>query len=207
MQLKIFGESVGELEERCYIVVDEDSKKCLVIDPGADYPRIKEIIDGEKATPVAVLLTHGHFDHVGGVNEFLKAGVKAYIYDGEKEILADPKKNLSAFFDDAPIPNPDEIESLQEKTYYFEPFEVKVILTPGHTKGSVCFLIDDNLFCGDTLFSHGYGRYDLPSGNKDELFSSLKSLKTLPDLTAYPGHGPITSIRDEKENGILKDIK
>lgn len=187
---------VGDLQVNCYIV--SNGTDAVVIDPGDEYENIINGAQGKKIK--AVLLTHGHFDHTGAVNKFQKDGAEVYVSKNEEHMLSDgysclaepfgfPFNKIQAdhIFDDG------DILEIANMTF-------KVILTPGHTTGSVCFLADDILFSGDTLFQGSVGRWDFPGGDFEVLTSSIKEkLYALPENTVvYAGHGGETTIGEEK---------
>jgi len=190
MELKTI--KVGPIRTNCYIIKKND--KTLVIDPGEDAEKILKIsgkID-------YVLLTHGHFDHVGALKKLKENNSLTKIYL-QKEALGEYKKaNLFAGFVGQRIdkpPKPDVI--YQELPNLINGLEI--IKTPGHTKGSICFLLNGYLFSGDTLFKGTYGRVDLPYSNPEDMLESLKKLSQLDDdLKIMPGHG---------DGSILKKIK
>lgn len=185
----------GIYDANCYIVMDEENKEAVVLDPGGDGPRLEKIIDEMGAKVKYILLTHGHVDHVGGV-EYLadKYKVPFYINKIDEELMERDNsvygsiRKADGYLQDGDILN------FGNKT-------IKVIHTPGHTKGGVCFLIDDNCFTGDTLFQGSIGRTDFIGGDFKEIISSIKTkLLTLgDDVQVYPGHGSSSTIAFEKE--------
>lgn len=190
---------VGDVVTNCYIF---GNKEVVIIDPGDDATKIESIIVENDLIPRAILLTHGHFDHFLGCC-YLKQRFKlpVYAHHEEKEVLLNPVYNLSYLIGseikitcDGYFENGDVFE--------FADFSLKVLHTPGHTPGSSCFLSDNILFSGDTLFKDSYGRSDLPLGNQDMIYRSIKEkLLTLPRNTkVYPGHGVPTTIGDELKN-------
>ena len=190
MELKTI--KVGPIRTNCYIIKKND--KTLVIDPGEDAEKILKIsgkID-------YVLLTHGHFDHVGALKKLKENNSLTKIYL-QKEALGEYKKaNLFAGFVGQRIdkpPKPDVI--YQELPNLINGLEI--IKTPGHTKGSICFLLNGYLFSGDTLFKGTYGRVDLPYSNPEDMLESLKKLSQLDDdLKIMPGHGDGSILKKEK---------
>lgn len=184
----------------CYLV--NYNNQSIIIDPSVGLKEIMEELGDSKL--VAVLLTHGHFDHILSLEEILNYyQVPLYLHSDATFKLADAKKNYSLLTGKKivinlenylvkTIQNGDELDILPEK-------KVKVYETPGHTDCSVCYLIDDSLFTGDTLFKETVGRTDLYSGNQEVLKTSIELLKTLPDQTkVYPGHEEETTIYHEK---------
>ena len=191
--------TVGPIETNCYLVSREDRDDALIIDPGAEGSRIRAALKGKK--PAAVLLTHGHFDHTGALEEF--AGVPIYIHPADEIMLRDPEWSVGGLNGDT-APRPEATGFVQEGAKLcLAGLDIAVLHTPGHTLGSVCYRIGDCLFTGDTLFQHGYGRTDFPGGDFRALLSSLRRLlKGEEDLRVYPGHGPETTIFRERK-GML----
>ena len=161
----------GVLDENCYVLIND--KECLVIDPGDDYPKIKEVVGDNKV--LGVLITHSHFDHIGALRNFLtKRSIKIF------------KKS-----------------SLTENKYTIGNFNFECLYTPGHSKDSVSFYFKDGkaMFVGDFIFKESVGRSDLPGGDINELKESLEKIKKYDDdITLYPGHGEKTTLKYEKEN-------
>ena len=200
----IIKRTVGNVETNCYIVVNDASRECFIVDPGDEADVLVKAIEDAKAVPKAILLTHGHFDHIYAVDSLVrKYGIPVYASEKEAELLKTPRMNCSAFYgrEASVIP-----ENYIEDGDIFEiaGFKIKGIHTPGHTKGSMCFYIEseDVLFSGDTLFKESVGRTDLPTGNTHLLLESLRDkIIVLPAETKiYPGHGPETELDYEKRN-------
>ena len=194
---------LGELWTNCYLIWDS-SKKGIIVDPGGDAKEVAQFIRENGIDIEYILLTHGHSDHIGGLQDvrgLAKYGVA--IHRDDADCLTDSRKNLSAAFGTAfSVPAAEKILSDGDRLQVGE-LNIEVIHTPGHTAGGVCFYIKDNkeefLLCGDTLFMRSIGRTDLPGGNEDTLINSLRKLERFSDdIKAYPGHGPITSIGEEK---------
>lgn len=203
--------TVGPLAENCIIVYDEETKDCVIIDPGADGEDILEEV--ENFNVKAILATHGHLDHVGQVG-FLKEKLNIPFYMNKKDeflINDDIFPGFAFMLKATKCPNPD-FDIKEGDILKFGNLEFKVIETPGHTPGSVCFFNEKEkiLISGDTLFASSVGRVDLPGGNGEEMEKSLKKLMNLPqDTVVYPGHGGKTTIGKEKRSnpfitGIFK---
>ena len=198
---------VGPIQTNCYVLVS-DKDEGIVIDPGASGKRIAEVLDKEGVKPVAVLLTHGHFDHVSGAEELCAQydALPVYILDKEMKTLKDPETNLTAVMsyeakDFSPLIT-DTFSDGDEKE--IAGFKFRVIWTPGHTTGGCSYFFPEEkmLFPGDTLFCESAGRTDFKGGStSDEIHSIRERLLTLPeDTTVYPGHDSTTTIAFEKIN-------
>lgn len=169
--MKIETVITGVLEENCYVLIKDNS--CLVVDPGDDYQKIKEVIGENKV--LGVLITHSHFDHIGALRNFLtKRSVKIF------------KKS-----------------NLEEKEYELGPFKFKCIYTPGHSSDSVTFYFEDIniMFVGDFIFKGSIGRCDLPTGDENKMKESIEMIKNYKeDTLIYNGHGPSTTLKEEINN-------
>lgn len=195
--------TLGSMATNTYIVYGENGEG-FIVDPAAESEIIKIKTTELKADIKAILLTHGHFDHIGAL-EKVKQIYNADVYAGEKEkeILESSEKNLSAYFE-KPFIGKADIYVKDGESIKVADFDIKVIETPGHTIGSVCYLVSKEdeqvLISGDTLFAGSYGRYDFPTGNYSQLMSSIKEkLLTLDEsLSVYPGHNEDTTIGEEK---------
>ncbi|MBM5607313.1 MBL fold metallo-hydrolase [Listeria ivanovii] len=189
----------GIIQENCYIIYQDNL--ALIVDPGAEASKIKAVIAELQVTPIAVLLTHCHYDHIGALEEIRKAySIPVYVSPKEQEWLINPALNLSAHIAETPIvANPAEHE-LKLGEYNIEGFHFKVVPTPGHSVGSLSFIFDDFVIVGDALFKGSIGRTDLYTGDFDTLINSITTeLFILPDdLRAYSGHGEMTTIGHEK---------
>lgn len=197
---------VGSFEVNSSIL-DIDGK-AWIVDPGSDADRILEIVARNRLTPEAILLTHGHFDHIGAISEIQRHFPELKVYVGEDDIpvITHPMNQMPPEYPPADLP-----ENIIYASVLDGSNSIKTISTPGHTPGGVCYFIEGDektppiLFSGDTLFAGSAGRTDLPGGDMIKLTSSLKKLAQLPGETVViPGHGPLTTIELEiKSNPFM----
>jgi len=198
---------VGFAQTNAYICYDHDTKKGILIDPGGEAAKIRGIIDKHGINIAAILLTHGHLDHIGASDE-LRDSLKVAVYTSKKEahLANDQNLNGTSLFRMKPI-NVTVDHFLQDgEEVDFGCGKITVMHTPGHTHGHLSFYLPhaDILFSGDCLFRDSYGRYDLPTGDFPTLRQSLMMLFDLPAQTVvYPGHGPSTTIEYEKINNHI----
>lgn len=195
---------LGSLKTNCYIIINEQTKEAVIIDPAAQAQKLVEKIEEQSIKPVAILLTHGHFDHIMGATDLIKSyPIPIYACIDEKELLGNAKMNCSELFG-KPFTLVPDICFKDNEILNLAGMSIKVLHTPGHTIGGTCYYFFEEgvLVSGDTLFFESLGRSDFPTGNTSCLIESIqKKLMTLPDLTkVYPGHGASTTIGHEKHN-------
>ena len=201
-KIMIRSVTVSECYTNCYICMNKDTKEGFIVDPGDDELKISVNVSRLEMIPKAILLTHGHFDHIGAVNQ-LKEGYNIPVIVGAKEekVLTDSRMNLSSMFGEPVKVNGDKFLEDGEN-FQVAGFDIQYVLTPGHTPGSGCFYIEEEqvLFSGDTLFQASRGRTDFPGGSESDIIKSIKNkLLVLPGETeVYPGHMNITNIDSEK---------
>lgn len=193
---------VSEAFTNCYLVKNEETNEGFIIDPGGSALKISRIIEQMQMTPKAILLTHGHFDHIGAVDELRdRYNVKVYVSEEESKFMQNYNNNLSVFFGEGMIVKPD-ISIRDGEELEIAGIKMKFILTPGHTPGSGCFYVEDEgvLFSGDTLFCMSRGRTDFPGGSEREIIDSIRNkLLVLPGETVVlAGHNEQTTIDNEK---------
>ncbi|MBU1726336.1 MAG: MBL fold metallo-hydrolase [Candidatus Omnitrophica bacterium] len=192
---------VGPMQVNCYVLANAKGSKAIIIDPGAEVRKIKQVLDKYGLTPEFVVNTHGHYDHIGSDDKF---GVPVYIHKDDVCFLKDANLNLSGLFSvpyqvDAKI-----IELEDGESIGIEDIKLKVMHIPGHTPGGIALIMQKPsnkiVFTGDALFCQGIGRSDLAGGNAEELIKFIREkLLTLADETViYPGHGPSSTIGQEK---------
>jgi len=223
----VTGFPAGAFAANCYLVAPAPGEECVIIDPGQDAQRgIEELLDRYRLKPIAVLLTHGHVDHMWSVAPVCGAkGIPAYIHPDDREMLADPAKGMSLmakqqFLGGMTFSEPDDVKALRDgEIVHLAGLDFQIGHAPGHTPGSVTFRRAsgntgghddlDALFTGDLLFAGSIGRTDLPGGDHETILRSLARTLTLPDATVVlPGHGPTTTIGDErKTNPFLTGLQ
>ncbi len=187
----VYAMELGVLPTLCYIVCPEGGGVCAVVDPACDAAAIKDRAAGLGLSIGAVLLTHGHFDHIGAAEELAAGGIPVYLHPLDRPMLADPSKNGSeAFGLPAVVCAADTTGVADGDTVRVGDMSFSVMHTPGHTPGSVCYLFDGGIFTGDTMFRSGYGRTDLWGGSFPDMIASLRRLAPYRRNSAiYPGHG------------------
>ena len=191
--------AVGPVRANCYIVSLPGREDCALIDPGGEPEKILKAVGRRKVA--AILLTHGHFDHIGGVAGVLSPDTALYIHPLDEPMLGDPETNMAVLVGShlsiqaktAPVREGDVITAAG--------IDFIVLHTPGHTPGGVCYQVGGALFTGDTMFKDGYGRTDFPGGSWKDLYTSMKRLLAMQkNYSVYPGHDDTTSISLEREH-------
>ena len=198
--MKIIKKPVGLLAANCYLLVSEQ-ENAAVIDPGGDADVIMDLLREHKLSLAMILLTHGHFDHIGGLFGLHNAfpGVPVYIQQADGEMLTDPVKNLSADLGMPYSPIRDFIPLADGDTLTLDELKIRLMHVPGHSKGSSVYLVGEAMFSGDTLFRGSIGRHDLYGGDYQTIVRSFSRLAALDgDYTVYPGHGEDTTLGYER---------
>ena len=202
-EVKIGRMMIGSYQTNCYFLFREETKKAIVIDPADNGKLIYDKLTQNGYSVEAILLTHGHFDHIWGSNELRElSGAKIYALDKEQTLCEDVSNNLSAMVGRAYTVVPDEYVT-DGAELEFDNIKLRVIATPGHTIGSCCYYCEKAgiLISGDTLFQESTGRTDFPTGSMSSIVRSIRErLFILPEETkVYPGHGDSTTIGYEKK--------
>lgn len=200
--MNIYFFTVGPFAEHTYILSNEETKEAYLIDPGGENEKVLSYLKKTGLRVKALLVTHGHIDHVAGAAE-LQKNLEAPLWMSAKDqYLLDLLPKISSYFGFSSVPVPNIDQSLLGGEWIdFGEAKIEVIATPGHTPGGLCYRIENDIFVGDTLFDGSIGRTDLPGGNYDELIQSIKTkLLTLDEsLVVHCGHGPSTTLRKEKK--------
>ena len=203
--MKLYHLSQGPLRVNTYFLVNEDTKEAVVIDSGENYKKVKLTEQTLGIKIKVVLLTHAHFDHAGNAKKLQDDGAKIYIskYDfnkllNEENLASDFGRKFEYLTADVTFEDGQELNVCG--------IRIKTILTPGHTDGSACFIVDNMLFTGDTLFLESVGRTDFISGNRNDLVASVKKLFALDgEYVVYPGHESFTTLDHERKNNVFVD--
>jgi len=191
--------TVGELEVNCYLIYSNGSGKCFIVDPGDESGKIINAVNELDLNPEAVILTHAHIDHCGGISSVLSEfNIPLLMHKEDLPVLnSSINKEISEALGLQMSPQPDKYFSDGE-AIKCDGITIKIIHTPGHTPGSVCLKVDGLLFTGDTLFAGSIGRTDLPGGDFKTIQSSLDKLRALPpEIIILPGHGNSTTLKRE----------
>lgn len=202
--MKVVKYVLGMLKTNCYFVINMVSNQVIIIDPADQAASIRQKIEEKQWKPVAVLLTHGHYDHIMAAKELSEEyNIPLYASEAEVELLQNPEINMSFTMNHNYSLTPDVLVKDNE-ILNLANMKIKVLQTPGHTAGGVCYYLYENdvLFSGDTLFFESVGRTDLPTGNSAQLFESIRNkLMVLKDeIEVYPGHGQYTTIAHERSH-------
>jgi len=207
MQYKKF--ITGPLEVNTYVVA-HPACSCIIIDPSSGCGEVISYLTAESLRPCAILLTHGHFDHIMGLNEIIDVfnGTPVFIHSGDRSFLSDPMKNGSILVVGENFTFTKDVSLLSDGTMKLDQFEFTVLHLPGHTAGGCAFLFGQVCFCGDVIFAGSVGRTDLPGGDFRQLISGIqeKILTLPPDTVLCPGHGGRTTVdREKRLNPFLQE--
>ncbi len=187
--------------QNCYLLRRRDTVDALLIDPGLQVQRVLHEIDAEGLRVERILITHGHVDHIAGVPAArLVTGAPVAVHPDDRSILDWDRIQQLPFIPEGFTPFPIDLELQSDLVLTFQDLTLRVLHTPGHTEGSVCFLFGLDCFAGDTLFQRSIGRTDLPGGDTEKLIFSIQNIlyRLPPKTVVYPGHGPKTTIEEEQ---------
>ncbi len=200
--MKLHSLILGPLAVNCYII-ESEAKNAVAIDIGGNYSKLKALLDENRLTLKKILLTHGHYDHIGGVADAVAdTGAEVYIHSSDAPMLTSESLSLAQFVCNDTFKKVTEYNTVKEgDEIVLDELKFKVMNTPGHTKGCVCYHCCENLFTGDTLFAGSMGRTDFPSGSVNEMKKSLSRLAEIKEnLNVYPGHNDFSTLDFEKKN-------
>ena len=189
--LKLYTLPLGSYQTNCYIIHEENAKTCCIIDPGYSPEAVLDQVDELGLSVEAILLTHGHFDHVGGVKQ-IAAETGCDVYLCTEDLSMPPMMTAGPLYYTKSYGEGSQLR--------LAGLDIAVLHTPGHTPGSVCLMVQEHIFSGDTLFAGSCGRTDLPGGDWATILKSLRRLSGLEgNYWVHPGHGASTTLRDEKK--------
>ena len=203
IQMQVEHLTVGPVQTNCYLAINKETKEAIIIDPGDDADRIGMRLKQLEAKPVAILLTHGHFDHAGAAKALAaQYDILVYAHEKEAETLEDSRMNLSGPLAGGATTYHADVFLKDEQELTLAGLHMRVLFTPGHTPGGCCYYFprEDVLFSGDSLFCGSVGRTDFPGGSMRTLVDSVRNkLMSLPENTiVYPGHDIETTIEQER---------
>ncbi|HZP90966.1 MAG TPA: MBL fold metallo-hydrolase [Actinomycetota bacterium] len=206
MYLDVFSDN--SFESNCWLIGADGTDEAVVVDPGFSPARIRTMLEAEGKRAVAVLATHGHFDHVGAAAEVCGDELPLFIHEADVLALTDPEA-WGAGYPSPPVPAKDVRALVDGDVLTFAGFRIEVVHTPGHTPGSVCYLTDGWVLSGDLVFAGAIGRSDFPNSSPTDLERSLRRFLELPDeLDVLPGHGPRTTVgRERARNPFLVELR
>lgn len=207
--MKISTFILGSMRTNCYFIIDEKSNKTIIVDPADEYEKINKIISERNLSVEFILLTHAHYDHMMALEKLREStGTPLYVHKDDAEAVINPQHSymIKVVSGDKRYKSAEKLLQ-DDDILYCGNIEIKVMHTPGHTMGSVCYIVGDNIITGDTLFKGDVGRDDLYGGDETQLNNSLKRLISLNgDYKIYPGHGSSSTLEYERKNNMYLKI-
>jgi glyoxylase-like metal-dependent hydrolase (beta-lactamase superfamily II) len=206
MYLDVFSDN--SFETNCWLIAADGTDDAVVVDPGFSPDRVRAMLGAGGKRPVAVLATHGHFDHIGSAAEFCGDDLPLFIHEADVLALTDPDR-WGAGYLTPPVEVKDVRTVVGGDVLTFAGFRMEIVHTPGHTPGSICFLTDGWVLTGDLVFAGAIGRSDFPNSSPEDMHRSLRRFLEMPDeLDVFPGHGPRTTVgRERSRNPFLVELR
>lgn len=196
--------TLGPFGTNCYFIISEKTRNCYVVDPADNCGAITGFAESNGLTITGIILTHAHFDHISALEELRGPKIPVMLHEAENDILLNTDFNMLSIYKPGYCCKSGDVLLHDQDTIDLDGGMIRVMHTPGHTPGSCCYIYDDTVICGDTVFREGFGRYDFPGGDYGSLVDSIRKIARLEEsFKLLPGHGPSTTVEHEKKFNIL----